>query len=314
MRKILIIFSLLSIGLSNETTLGGLVFFDYTYNLSNESDAFIEFKFNRSYFTFEKSMSDGISYKFQTDMGYKEDGKNYIFVKNALVKWGFGNGNLIVGLQGMNVFNVSEKTWGYRFLEKTPLDKNKLAGSADMGIGYAGHFNDLNYSVLITNGGGYKVAEDDKYKKVSVQVFHGEKKLVKNDGYNFGLSYTFEGYDVDSNTSDSKSLISVFSGFAGNGIRVGGEFDLFTDGGSDVDSQIISAYGNYKFSDDLEGYLRVDKFDPDIDDENDYETYLIVGLSYHPIKGLTIAPNLRLLKPELGDDLSLFAVNFEFKF
>jgi hypothetical protein len=247
-------------------------------------------------------------------MGYKEDGKNYLFLKNALVKWEFGNGNLIIGLQGMNVFNISEKTWGHRFIEKTPIDLNKLASSADMGIGYAGNFNKLNYSVLITNGGGYKESEEDKYKKVSIQLFYGEKKLVKNDGHNFGLSCTFEGYDVDSNTSDSKSLISVFGGFAGNGLRVGGEFDLFTDGGTDVDSQIISTYGNYEVSDDLQTFLRIDKFDPDIEEDNDDEIYMIIGLIYHPVKGLTIAPNYKFLNLDNSDDKSMLAVNFQFKF
>jgi hypothetical protein len=320
MKKILIIISIISFGISQTQEFSGLVFFDYTYYITDAKDGYNEFQFKRTYFTFEKELPSGISYKFQTDMGYKDsgldsdDGKNYMFVKNAMVKWKLDNGNLMIGLQGMNVFNISEKTWGHRFIEKTPIDRNKLASSADMGIGYAGKFNNLSYSLLITNGGGYKEAEKDKYKKVSFQLFHGEKKLIKNDGHNIGLSFAFEGYDTGTNTSETKSLVSLFGGFAGKGIRAGGEFDLFIDGGKDINSQIISVYGNYKLSDILEGFLRIDNFDPNTDENGDSEMYLIAGVIYQPVTGLTIAPNYRFLNLGDSDDKSMLALNFQFKF
>ena len=84
----------------------------------------------------------------------------------------------------MNVFNVAEKTWGFRFLEKSPMDFHGFSSSADLGIGYSGKISKVNYSFLVTNGTGYKKSENDEYKKISTQFVYGEKKLVKQDGYN----------------------------------------------------------------------------------------------------------------------------------
>ena len=80
-----------------------------------------------------------ISYKFQTDIDYKTSPIN-LYIKNAKVDWNYGKGKLTLGLQGMNMFNVTEKTWGFRFLEKSPMDKYEFSSSADMGIGYSGKF------------------------------------------------------------------------------------------------------------------------------------------------------------------------------
>ena len=48
----------------------------------------------------------------------------------------------------MNVFNVAEKNWGFRFLEKSPMDYHKFSSSADLGIGYSGKLRLINYNLM----------------------------------------------------------------------------------------------------------------------------------------------------------------------
>ena len=172
----------------------------------------------------------------------------YMYIKNAKVDWKTDFGTLTLGMQGMNVFNVAEKTWGHRFLEKSPMDFHKFSSSADMGVGYSGQFSIIYYSLMITNGSGYKNLENNKYKKISTQLVFGEKKLVKTDGYNAGLVYTIEPYS----DTGKISVIRLFGGYAGNGLRVGGEFDMNIDSGDEVTEQIIATYASYKIFDNIE--------------------------------------------------------------
>ena len=52
--------------------------------------------------------------------------------------------------------------------------------------------------------------------------------------------------------------MSFYGGYAGNGLRVGAEFDTHTDDGSDITKQIIAGYASYKLSESLEGLFYID--------------------------------------------------------
>ena len=328
MKRVLCIMLLSSL-LIGEGKISGTGFFNYTSDLidgvsgSDKSS----FGFDRVYFTYKNSVSDNISFKFQTDVGrfdfVDEDddgnaivgGKSHLFayIKKAQLDWKTPISKITLGMQGMNVFNVTEKTWGFRFIEKSPMDKHKFSSSADMGIGVSGKFSNVSYSLLSTNGAGYKKEESDAFKKTSIQLVYGEKKLVKKDGFNIGTSLTFEPYHDGEDYM--KSVMAFFGGYAGSGFRVGAEFDTKTDSKTELSEQIIAFYGSYKFTDVFEGLVYIDMYDEDTATDEDGETYIIAGLNYYPTKGLTITPNVRLKSFEDGSDgETVFKMNFQFKF
>jgi len=188
MKKILLSVLLIVSVYYGQGKISGVTYFDYTYDLSEcaNDDGF---SLNRAYFTYEQELSKGISYKFQTDVGQLEVFDSFLddvvttqktqyvaYLKNAKVDWvlpGDLFGKVTIGLQGMNIFNVTEKTWGFRFLQKSAMDKYKFSSSADMGIGYSGDLSNYNlhYSVMYTNGSGYKNSENDKHKKYLLRLF-----------------------------------------------------------------------------------------------------------------------------------------------
>tara|TARA_Y100000814_G_C12287666_1_gene387298 strand:+ start:32 stop:1024 length:993 start_codon:yes stop_codon:yes gene_type:complete len=323
-----------------EGKISGVGFYNYTRSLSEGAEGVDKgsFGFDRIYFTYKNDISDQFSFKFQTDVGRmnlvdEDDGGNVIlgtksnlftYIKKAQLDWNLSFGKIILGVQGMNVFNVTEKNWGFRFIEKSPMDKHKFSSSADMGIGYSGKFNDLNYSILSTNGSGYKKEENDAFKKTSIQLIYGEKKLVKKDGFNVGLSAAFEPYY--SSGSYTKTLMAFFGGYAGNGLRIGGEFDMHTDSNGDKTKQIMAFYGSYKAMDDLETLIYVDMYDPwtdsvddsdtdDLDEGKDNLTYIIAGVNYYVGEHLIITPNIRFTSFEdESDSETVFKMNFQFKF
>jgi len=315
---LILILTLSTLVQAEDGKISGLVFYDFTSNFVEDADISNEFGLKRVYFTFEKELSEGIVYKFQTDIDYSNAPKN-IYLKNAKVDWSTSAGKLIFGLQGLNVYNIQEKTWGYRFIEKSAMDKHKFASSADIGIGYSNKIaNNIHLHAIYSNGTGYKKVEDDSYKKLSVQALFGEKNLSKKDGFYFGGVFSFEPYDYEIDSvnvkKESKTVIGLFGGIAGSGIRIGGEFDQFNDQGSQKKKQILSAYANYKLSSNSQIFGRVDLYDPDTNAEKDADNYFIAGVIYSPGKGLIIAPNIKRVIPESGEGTTMYSVNFQFKF
>ena len=311
------IYVLLACSIMLGAEISGVGFYNYSMDLTEgvEGASKGSFAFDRVYFTYKNSISDDLAFKFQTDVGQvAEDPRLTAYLKKAQLDWKSPVGKITLGMQGMNMFNVTEKTWGFRFLEKSPMDKHGFSSSADMGVGYSGKLDDLSFSALITNGSGYKKQENDAYKKMSFQLVYGEKKLIKNNGFNIGTAVSMEPY-TGAGGEESKTVMSFFSGYAGSGLRIGGEFDMMTDSNGDVTQQIMAFYSSYRLMDNLEGLLYVDMYDVDVDADEDSETYIIAGLNYYPTKGLIVTPNVRMTSFEDGSDgQTMFKMSFQFKF
>ena len=300
----------------------GVTYFDYKYHaVEGELDE-AAFSVIRSYLTYQEDLGDGLSYKFQTDIDYKSSPFN-VYLKNAKVDWKCDLGKATIGMQGMNAFNVQEKTWGHRFLEKSPMDKHGFANSADMGFGFNKSINDITLSITYTNGGGYKKPEEDKYKKTTLQAFWGKSKLNKNTGFNLGGMYSLEPLSDD---GDNVSVFGSFIGFSNEKLRFGLEYDMkSTNTTETVTEQIIAFYSNYKVNSNLEALIYVDMFDPwtdsvdnpdteDIDESKDNETYVIAGFNCSPSKSLIISPNIRMTTFENGSESDIeYKLNFQFK-
>jgi len=205
-----------------------------------------------------------------------------------------------------------ENTWGHRFIDKMPMDTYMYSASADLGIGLGRSFGPVSTSVLITNGGGYKKAESDSHKKLSIHAVYGESKLNKKDGFNGGLSFSMEPYDKDSLATENKNVMGIFAGYAGNGFRSGFEFDTKTQ--EDVSGQIFCIYATYKINDKLSILARLDQVDADKSKDDDGIQAIIAGVHYSAAKGLTIAPTVRVRAPEDGDSENSIVLNFQFNF
>jgi len=330
MKYSIILFTIFTLAISQDGEFSGLVFYNYTYDLTEDAANNTGFALNRVYLTYTQELSKGISYKFQTDINSLAEPKE-VYLKNAKVDWESRIGKFTIGLQGMNVFNIAERNWGFRFLGKSPMDMYEFSSSADMGIRYSGTLSVIDYSLMITNGTGYKENENDKNKKISTQFVYGEKNLINNDGFNVGLTYTMETYELELNETANRTLMGLFGGYSRKGLRVGGEFDMYTHPLVDIEnlssiydninqnttkrtSQIMAFYASYKITSKLEGLVRYDMYDPDTDREPDGKTYLIAGLNYYPAKGLIITPNVRFTTPEEGEGTTHAMLNFRFKF
>ena len=321
MKYLIILLTYISISIAADGKIGGVTYFNYT-NAEEKS----AFNFQRQYFSYGIDISDEVKFKVVFDVGrtdvgtvlmkdgdYKsEDTRLVAFLKKAQIDYRTSYGKISMGLIGMNTYNIQEKNWGYRFIEKSAMDKYGFSSTADLGIGFSRALvNQLKMSLQVVNGEGYKNPQSDKYHKIAFNSTYGEHNLVKNSGFNAGVVYTTEQTDDKPNT-----MISLFGGFAGMGLRLGGQFNMLTKGG--IESQVISVSSNYSVTDKLDAFVRYDMFDPnidEIDEGKDNSTYLIAGIQLSCGNGLLVAPNIRMESYE--DDLDSateYKINFQFKF
>jgi len=276
MKKIIILLSFCLISIKAE--ISGVAFYNYNYNLNKEISGPDKnsFSLDRVYFTYKSFISNELSFTFQTNVGHVEDDARLTtYLKKAQLIWK-GPFNISLGMQGMNMFNVKEKTWGFRFIEKSPMDKHKFSSSSDMGVGISGNKNNLSFHFLITNGSGYKKQEIDAHKKTSLQLVYGQKKLNDNYGFNLGTNISNEPYSKN----DVINVISFYSGFANEKLRIGGEYDIKIDTGIDNTERIIAFYSSYRLNKKLESLVFFDFYNSDIKSINDSVKYMIVGFNY----------------------------------
>ncbi len=317
---ILILSTIVTAQTKSNKKFSALGFYEFSYDPEDRKVVSNKFEFHRIYFTYQNSLSDELTYKFQIDAGRTDGGRLAVFIKNAKVDWKTKIGKVVVGLQGMNVFKINEVNWGYRFLEMSPMDLNKWASSADLGIGYYNTFADnINFSVLVTNGSGYKKAEFDKHKKISANLSYGQTKLTTKDGFNIGGVFTFEPFDFEKDsvtkTTETRMVYGVFGGYAGFRFRGGAEFDQRKTGGTHIIEQIISVYANYAVTNMVEVFGRFDLLDPNTDVDKDRRNLIIGGINITPTEGLSIAPNVRITSYQDSniDSYTIYRLNFQFK-
>jgi len=333
MKKLLMVLSIIGF-IFAEGKISGVTYFDFS--ATNTKSAF---NFERQYFGYGGEVSDQVSFKILFDVGrtnvgaaiiekdtsYKsEDTRLVFFLKKAQINYKTTFGKFNFGLIGMNTYGIQESNWGYRFIEKSALDKYGFSATADIGVGFSRSLIDnLNLSLLFVNGEGYKKPQGDEYHKISFNATYGEGNLNKNDGYNAGLVYTTESTDTDPTT-----MVSVFGGFAGMGLRLGGEYDMRTKAGG-YEANIISISANYGVRENLDAFVRIDMHDPDTKYTYDKETYaeeddkdklssnyIIAGIVLACDGGISVSPNLRMVNYENTDnDFEMeYKVNFQFKF
>ena len=189
--SIIILFS--SIGFAQDDNWGkisGQFFVDYFYNVArdgnftNFDDTAVEgvkdlngFLLRRASLNYDKNISEKFSARFRLEADSKSNSSNNkigVFVKDASLKWKniFEGSDLIFGIQPTPSFDVSEKYWGYRSLEKTIQDLRGFVSSRDLGIALRGNIsesNKINYTVMFGNNSGNS-AETDKYKRYYAAV------------------------------------------------------------------------------------------------------------------------------------------------
>ena len=302
MKRLTILISLLTFGFGYNGSITGVTYFDYTRE--NEVSAF---NFNRQYFNYTIKTSENMNFKLVFDVGRTnkvtdeygnniEDTRLLVFLKKAQLDYKSNWGKTILGIIGTNTYRVQEKTWGYRFIDKSAMDKNKFVKTADLGIGFSKNLmSNLNMGIQYLNGEGYKSPEINFIQKLNLNINYGEMNLLNNNGGNLGFVYSTELTEESPLT-----MLSLYGGVSLRKIRIGTELDI------SEEKELTSVYLNYIVNQKISIFSRYDI----LDEGNVKDRYIISGFVYNCGNGFLVSPNIRKSN---GDDL-LYKLNFQFKF
>lgn len=234
----------------------------------------------------------------------KIDNKVSFMVYDAQFEWNnvVPNSSFIFGLMPAPTFvwGMSEKMYGYRSLEKTIADKNKIGTALEIGAMLKGTFDKegiFGYTVMLGNGKGSS-AEVSKFPKFYGSLFAkfltnfvAEAYIDYQNNYNEQFRLTAKSVLAYKN----KDLTFVFEPFFQNrnnavnlsapqnpiGFTLSGKVNLV----KKKDSEKTEA---------LNIFARYDYFDPDSNNGKlgFKENFFIAGLDFLPFKAFHIMPNV----------------------
>jgi len=190
----------------------------------------------------------------------------YPYIKDAYLKWNLGQHNIYLGLSPSPTWYFIEEVWGYRSVEKTLMDLQKLGTAREMGIALKGsldHNKRFHYHLMVGNGNGTS-SEDNKGKKV---MFSLTVEIIKN--------LFLQGYGDwnDLPNENDRYTGQCFLIYKTPSFRVAAQFVHQTRQlGEGVNNQKLkfgSVFAAAKIRNKVWGFVRADRaFDPNPDGED----------------------------------------------
>ncbi|MGB9824183.1 MAG: hypothetical protein ACPLN0_07045 [Candidatus Hydrothermia bacterium] len=205
------------------------------------------------------------------------------YLKDAFISLKTFETNFTFGIQPTLVFENVEKIWGFRFVEKTVLDFQRVIPSRDFGISVSRKISMANLSLLAAKGG------KSNYTVYSAIVFD----LTKN------LLFEVTGRYEKENDTTTSILIHPFLGYKSENLRAGLEFTYLKKNGEA--SKFLSLFASKEVTRRAEVFVRFDRaFEANsqaskitymVLSNNSPMNLIFTGLSYKIAKKTTISPN-----------------------
>ena len=322
MRKMLLVI-LLSVvvtqALMADQKFSGYVIGEYYYVYQSHNDSLNGengFWFRRIYFTYDNHIYKNLKARLRFEMAspgdFTEKDVPHPAVKDAYISLKKYFGNFTFGIQGTPTFSSVEKIWGYRSIEKTPLDLQKWASSRDFGLSLKGKRNILSYYLMFGNGSSNK-SETDKTKNVyaslGITPFKGLYAEVYGD-YRIG-------------SDDKPYTMQGFLAYSGKKSRFGIQYARRGTVSESPSYNILSGFGILKLKKNTDIIVRYDKT---LEANKDAEkisyipmspispsNFIIMGVSFSPLKGVKVIPNLEYvfysdsgINPDIFPRLTLY--------
>ena len=292
----------------------GYMFGDYYYYIDNHDSDLKDQRgiwFRRIYFTYDYNINSSFSTRLRLEMGNEfnfEQAKTMVpFVKDAWLKYKFSKQAFIIGISPTPTWNVVEKMWGYRSVEKTPLDLQKMGSSRDFGLALKGQFDKsgiFKYHLMFSNGSSNK-QEIDKGKSglLSLGLYPSQKWVIE----------LYADYADHAGNTDWYTL-QAFMGYVTKNLRAGLQYADQTrqkENTADQKMRVASLFIVGAVSEQVSLLGRVDRnLDPNLKGEKiSYipfaeakNTFFVGGVDWHPVKGVSFIPNVEFVKYDETDD------------
>ena len=293
----------------------GYMFGDYYYFFKDHKPGLNDQRgiwFRRIYFTYDYKINNSFSTRLRLEMSnefnFEEATTMIPFVKDAWFKYKFSNQALIIGISPTPTFQIMEKIWGYRAVEKTPLDLQRMASSRDFGLALKGKLDEkgmFKYNIMFSNGSSNKQEIDKGKSGLLSLAFYPVKEFV----------IEVYGDYADHEGSTDWYTLQAFLGYKTKTVRAGIMYADQTRQSEDVEDQkmrVASLFIVGEVSEKFSLFGRTDRnFDPnpqgdDIPfipfDPTASNIFFVVGVDWHPVKQVRFMPNVEFVKYDENDD------------
>lgn len=307
---------------SESYMLSGYVFGD-AYAVLGNHDPTVEdqtgFWIRRGYLTFDTTISDNWSSRLRFEVNgsgdFETDAKMTPFVKDAYLAWKHEGKELYMGISPSPTWEFVEGFWGYRSIEKTPLDLYRMGSSRDLGLAYKAKAVDgkVFYHAMFGNGAGEGSETNEGKKGMFSLGFRPTDALVAE---------LYADYEDRPGNTD-RTTYHAFLGWRGASSRYGLQYgwqDREVEAGPDGDVAVASVFGVWGLSDRSSLVARWDHaFDglPDADKipylpiaTNIEFDLAILGWDYELHRQISLIPNVEYVmyrdtdgQPAPDDDL-----------
>ena len=306
---LLLLFSVTLFAQEKPVTISGYLFGDY-YAAVAHHDPAVEgqngFWLRRGYVTFDRALSDALSARLRFEVNSPGDFRTNTtlepYVKDAYVRWRRSPAfEAIVGISPTPAYEVIERVWGYRHLERTPLDLQRLESSRDFGVSVMGTRGISRYHLMFGNGAGTG-AETNEGKKIGAAYGVSPTKAT--------FFEVFANYE-DRPGANNRATLQGFGALQYERWRAGLQYARqMRQSGSDID--IASLFAVYNLNERFALVGRVDRmFDPNPEadriaylpmDPTRESTLLIAALDWKLHKNLSVLPNVEYVRYADGGD------------
>jgi hypothetical protein len=274
------------------------------------------FELTRVYLGYEYAFSKTLSSRVNIDIGDPGAGKLQMtaFIKNAYLLYRNNGLSVRFGMIGTDQFNIQEKQWGYRYIDKSFQDAYNFGPSADLGAGLEYSPSDFfSFDISLLNGEGYKKLQADSAFKETIGI---TLKPIKG--------FILRGYADMMNHNSNQISLAIFAGYSAGSFRSGFEYNtqknnLMKDGN---DFSGISAFASIGFREKFSFFGRYDNLWSETPEgetnpwnyNKDGQLFMI-GFDYSPVKGVKIAPVFTEWSPADRSlpFISTASLNFELK-
>jgi len=291
------------------TKISGYAFAD-EYWLASHHDPALEdrngFWFRRIYLTFDQTLSKSLTGRLRFEMNHPGDFTSTAaldpFVKDAYLKWKRSDRQqFVVGTSPTPTFELIEQVWGYRSVEKAPLDLQRYSPSRDTGLAMLGNLDQsgkFQYHAMIGNGTATG-ADNNSGKLAALAVTWYPTKRFLVQGY---------GDFDDRPGGQDRTTLQGFAAWQSDRARAGLQVSSQrreVPGGDDQTLDIASVFGVLKVREKLSLLVRADRmFDPNPDgtriaylpfDPTSKATLLIAGADFLLHKNVNVIPNVEIV-------------------
>lgn len=292
----------------------GLMFGDYYYVADNHNTNIKDhhgYWFRRIYFTYDYTIDNNFSTRFRLEMGndgsYSSEIVMAPFVKDAYLKYKISDQSFILGISPTPTFALVEKFWGYRSVEKTPLDLQRISSSRDFGLAAMGSFDSqkqFRYHAMFSNGSSNK-QEVNKGKSGMLALSYYPVK-------NFVIELYGDYADLPG--IDNTYLLQAFAGYKSDELSAGvlyADQTLENSTTGNTKRRVISGFFTHGLSNKINLLLRADiMLDPNLSgekiayipfDKTAKSNLFIAGIDWTIAEDVHLIPNLKFVKYSEND-------------